>query len=136
MPGNHLFEYAVIRVVPRVEREEFLNVGVIVYCKQLQFLQTRITIDEQRLSSFAPCIDIADIKAHLEALQQISKGNADAGPIAKLEPALRFRWLTATRSTVVQTSKVHPGLCDDPQETLQRLHEQLVIPPLHNKQHT
>ena len=127
MQDNHLFEYAIIRVVPRVEREEFLNVGVIVYCKPKQFLQTLFTLDEKRLFALFPETDINEVRMHLNAFEQISLGNAAAGPIASLDIASRFRWLTAKRSTVLQTSGVHPGLCKDADETLTRLHKQLVL---------
>jgi Protein of unknown function (DUF3037) len=129
MLGNYLFEYAVIRIVPRVEREEFLNVGVILYCKDLQFLQTKFTVDTERLQAFAGYLDLVELKEHLCAFVKIAEGDAAAGEIAVLEPALRFRWLTAARSTIVQTSKVHPGLCNDAGETLERLHIQLVLSP-------
>ncbi len=127
MQENHLFEYAVLRIVPRVEREEFMNVGVILYCRKHSFLQTKFTLAEARLMALCPQVDIEEIRSHLEALAQISIGNITAGPIAALDAASRFRWLTAKRSTVVQTSAVHPGLCKDPQETLNRLHDQLVL---------
>jgi len=133
MPDNHLFEYAVIRIVPRVEREEFLNVGVILYCKDQQFLQTTYTIDEDRLQAFAGYLDLDVLKEHLCGFEKISKGDTTAGTIAGLEPGLRFRWLTAARSTIVQTSKVHPGLCTDAAGTLAQLHSQLVLSPLENK---
>jgi hypothetical protein len=126
MPGNHVFEYAIVRVVPRVEREEFLNVGVILYCKSLQFLQAIFTIDEQRLLSLYPELDLEEIRCHLKAFEQISSGHPDGGPIAALDFASRFRWLTAKRSTILQTSGVHPGLCEDAAQTLQKLHAQLV----------
>lgn len=127
MQDNHLFEYAVIRVVPRVEREEFLNVGVIVYSKKPAFLQMMYTLNEKKLLSVFPEVDIADVRSHLEAFEQISKGNSDAGPIAALDLASRFRWLTAKRSTVVQTSAVHSGLCKDTSQTLAHLHRELVL---------
>lgn len=127
MQEKHLFEYAIIRVVPRVEREEFLNVGVILYCKSRQFLKTIWKLDESRVLAIYPDTDIEDVCSHLKALEQISKGDRSAGPIAALDTASRFRWLTAKRSTVVQTSGVHPGLTPDPQETLERLHRQLVL---------
>jgi len=129
MQEQHLFEYAVIRIVPRVEREEFLNVGVILYCKSLQFLQTKFTIDEERLRAFAGYLDMAELHEHLCVFEKISNGDFTAGEIAKLDLPSRFRWLTATRSTIVQTSKVHPGLCTDAVATLTKLHEQLVLPP-------
>lgn len=127
MQDNHLFEYAVIRVVPRVEREEFLNIGVILYCKQQRFLQTIYTLDEERLLSFCASLEIQTLKAYLCAFEQICKGTKEGGPIGKLDIASRFRWLTATRSSILQTSKVHPGFCRDAQETLIRLHTQLVL---------
>src|SRR5258708_1018047 len=127
MQENHLFEYAVIRVVPRVEREEFLNVGVILYCPKQKFLQTLFTLDEERLRIFSPLLDIPEVEEHLRAFEQISLGGPEAGPIGKLDIASRFRWLTATRSTVVQTSKVHPGFCEAPPAALQKLYTRLVL---------
>ena len=126
MPEHHLFEYAIIRVVPRVEREEFLNIGVILYCQKQKFLQTRYILDEKRLHCFSGYIDLAEVKQHLCSFERICAGDAAAGPIGKLDMASRFRWLTATRSTVVQASKVHPGFCDDALETLNKIFEQLV----------
>lgn len=126
MQEKHSFEYAVIRIVPRVEREEFLNVGVMLFCKRPAFLQAMITLDEQRLRAFCAKIDIEEVKAYLHAIDNISKGGPHAGPIGKLDAASRFRWLTATRSTIVQTSRVHTGLCTDPQQTLIQLHAELV----------
>jgi hypothetical protein len=127
MQENNLFEYAVIRVVPQVEREEFLNVGVILYCPKLKFLQCMCAVDEERLFSFSNTIDIDDFKGHLYSYAQICHGSKDGGPIAQLDMPSRFRWLTATRSTVVQSSKVHPGLCIDAAETLEKLYTQLVL---------
>lgn len=127
MQEKHLFEYAVIRVVPRVEREEFLNVGVILYCRSLGFLQTVYELNEQRLLAFAKDLDIQELKERLQAFERICKGRSEGGPIGQMSVAERFRWLTATRSTVVQTSAVHPGLCTDAQEMLNHLHAQLVL---------
>jgi hypothetical protein len=127
MQGRHLFEYAIIRVVPRVEREEFLNVGVILYCRDLKFLQAVYTLDEKRLGALCAKLDCTEVEEHLRAIDWICQGDARGGPIAKLDLASRFRWLTATRSTVVQSSRVHPGLCEAPQETLHKLHAQLVL---------
>ncbi len=127
MQENHLFEYAIIRVVPRVEREEFLNVGVILYCADKKFLQSVFTLNEERLRAFSNHIDLTGLNEHLCSFQHICKGAPDGGPIGKLDAASRFRWLTATRSTIVQTSKVPPGLCIDPSDTLARLHEKLVL---------
>ncbi|MBS0031228.1 DUF3037 domain-containing protein [Chitinophaga sp. 22321] len=128
MQDKHLYEYAVIRVVPSVEREEFLNVGVILYCKQQKFLQAVYTLDEERLRAFSPHIEASTIKPYLDAFVEISKGSKAGGPIAQLDIAGRFRWLTATRSSIIQTSKVHPGFCSSNAEnTLLRLHQQLVL---------
>jgi len=128
MQDKHLYEYAVIRVVPSVEREEFLNVGVILYCKQQKFLQAVYTLDEARLRAFSPHIEASTIKPYLDAFVEISKGSKAGGPIAQLDLAGRFRWLTATRSSIIQTSKVHPGFCSSNAEnTLLRLHQQLVL---------
>lgn len=127
MQEKHLFEYAVIRVVPRVEREEFINAGIVLYCRDQRFLGVMFSVDEGRLRSLCPLLDIEELKEHLKAFEQIAIGNKNAGPIAKLDLAGRFRWLTATRSTVVQASKVHPGLCDDAGEMLERLYNQLVL---------
>jgi hypothetical protein len=126
MPGKNVFEYAVIRVVPRVEREEFINVGVILFCKTEKFLQCIIQVDDERLTAFSNGLDIAQVKANLYAFEELTKGNKTCGTIAALDEASRFRWLTATRSTVVQASKVHPGLTNDCIKTLQRLFAEMV----------
>lgn len=126
MPEKHLFEYAVIRVVPCVEREEFLNVGVILYCAAQGFLQTMFELNEERLRTFSGQIDLAELKERLRSFERICAGRTDGGTIGKLPIASRFRWLTSARSTVVQVSPVHPGLCVDAPEALRRLHAQLV----------
>jgi hypothetical protein len=126
MHDKHLFEYAVIRVVPRVDREEFLNVGVILYCPQLKFLELIYTLDANRLLSFSPGLDITEIEEHLQAFGNITRGSKEGGPIGRLDMPSRFRWLTATRSTILQTSRVHPGFCSDPSATLARLHSTMV----------
>jgi hypothetical protein len=123
---EHLFEYAVIRIVPRVEREEFLNVGVVLYCSGQKFLKAKFPPDLDRLSAFSGSIDIAEIGTYLQAFDHICCGKKEGGAIGRLPIAERFRWLTATRSTVVQTSKVHPGLCAEADEMLERLYEQMV----------
>ena len=128
MQEKHLFEYAIVRVVPKVEREEFLNVGVVLYCARQKFLQVIFALDRKRLLAFSGELDIAEIQGYLDSFERICNGGTDAGPIGKLSMAERFRWLTATRSTVVQTSKVHPGLCDgNAGEMLTRLYKQLVL---------
>lgn len=127
MQQTHLFEYAVVRVVPKVEREEFLNVGVILYCAKLDFLQVLYSLNEDRLQIFCTQIDKEELLQNLQSFERIAAGDKDAGPIGNLDIAGRFRWLTATRSTIIQTSKVHPGFCTDPYETLTRLYTQLVL---------
>jgi|SRR5450432_897611 hypothetical protein len=127
MPEPQSFEYAVIRVVPKVEREEFMNVGVIVYCQSLSFLDALFRLDPERLRALSAGIEMEEIKKHLSAFCNICKGGPEAGPIGKLDIGSRFRWLTATRSTVLQCSRVHPGLTDDPALTLKNLHQTLVL---------
>ncbi|WP_151087143.1 DUF3037 domain-containing protein [Hymenobacter baengnokdamensis] len=127
MPAKHLFEYAVLRVVPRVEREEFLNVGVILYCAGQGFLQATGELNSARLQAFSNAqLDLADLRERLRSFQRICRGRAEGGPIGQLPIASRFRWLTAQRSTIVQTSPVHPGLCEEAAATLARLHAELV----------
>ncbi len=127
MHNRTLFEYAVIRVMPRVEREEFLNIGIILYCAKQKYLKMLYILDEQRLQAFSDYLDMNELKEHLCSFERICSGDADGGPIAKLDMPSRFRWLSATRSTVLQTSKVHPGLCVDAEETTNRLFSQLVL---------
>jgi hypothetical protein len=127
MQEKYLFEYAVIRMVPKVEREEFCNVGIILYCKEQRFLQTKYTVNENRVKALDEKADIPEIQAYLQAFEKICQGAKAAGPIAQLDMPSRFRWLTAQRSTILQTSRVHPGFCKDPREALAKLHDQLVI---------
>src|ERR1700683_2718232 len=127
MQETHLFEYAVIRVVPRVDREEFLNVGVILYCPSQKFLGLRCTQQSDRLLTLDPQLDLDDLDHPPHALGAITLGEETGGPIGRLDKASRFRWLTATRSTILQTSKVHPGLCTDPTATLEELYKKLVL---------
>ncbi|MBT1707161.1 DUF3037 domain-containing protein [Fulvivirgaceae bacterium PWU5] len=128
MQENRLFEYAVIRVVPRVEREEFLNVGVILWCAAEKFLQVRISLDETRLKLLCAKLDMDELREYVRSFERICQGGPGAGPIGKLPPVERFRWLTATRSTIVQCSRVHPGLSPDACQMLDRLYAQLVLP--------
>ena len=127
MQEKYLFEYAVIRMVPRVEREEFCNVGIILFSKEQKFLQAMHTVNEKKVKALDEKADIAEIQAYLQAFEKICLGAKDGGPIAQLDMPSRFRWLTAQRSTILQTSRVHPGFCSNPQEALKRLHEQLVL---------
>ena len=127
MQGKHIFEYAIIRVVPRVEREEFLNVGVILYCPHKKFLKTKYELNKEKLSLLADDdLDFEDLEKRLNAFEQICEAKIEGGEIGKLPIASRFRWLTAARSTVVQTSPVHPGLCDNAEETLNKIYGELV----------
>lgn len=126
MQEPHLFEYAVIRVVPHVEREEFVNVGVILYCPTEKFLRCTTEVDEERVRALCSKIDFAELREHIRSFERISAGGKDSGSIGNLSMPERFRWLTATRSTMVQTSKVHPGLCTDAAAMLARLFTQLV----------
>lgn len=127
MQENQLFEYAVLRIVPRVEREEFLNVGIILYCGVQKFLQVKFYLDSKRISSLYADLDIYELEEHLKAIERICQGGLEAGPIGKLHIAERFRWLTATRSTILQSSKVHPGFSVDADKTLKKLFQQLVL---------
>lgn len=126
MQEKHLFEYAIIRVVPRVEREEFLNVGVIVFCSSQCFLQILFELNEERLRALSYKLNISELEQSLRAFEQICAATINGGPIGKLPIASRFRWLTAARSTVVQTSPVHPGFCTDAREMLVSLYNQMV----------
>jgi hypothetical protein len=126
MQERYLFEYAVIRIVPRPEREEFINAGVVLYCAERKFLGMRYHVPEARLRALAPELSAAEVSTHLQAFEEVCCGKNPDSPISKLDNASRFRWLTATRSTVVQPSKVHPGLTEDPQATLEKLFVQLV----------
>jgi len=120
------YDYAIVRVVPRVEREEFVNVGVIVSCPAWDFLQARIEVDEQRLRALDPAIDVEAIRAHLASIPAICAGGALGGPIGRLSRRERFDWLVAPRSTIIQTSKVHTGRCSDPETLLEHLLNAMV----------
>lgn len=127
MQENNLYEYSVIRIVPRVEREEFLNVGVILYCKNKRFLKVLSQLDQQKLKSLHQEADSFQIKENLASFEKISDGDKAAGSIAQFDLPSRFRWLTAVRSSMVQTSRPHPGFTKDPEATLKRLFEELVL---------
>jgi hypothetical protein len=127
MQEKHLYEYAVIRVVPRVEREEFINAGIVVFCKRQKFIKVLFTIDEAKLTMLTPDVDIEQIRLNLESFQKVGSGAKDGGPIARMEVPERFRWLTAVRSSVIQTSRPHPGLCGDLEYRAQKLFEDYVL---------
>lgn len=126
MQENCTFDYAVIRVVPRVEREEFINVGVILSCPAKKFLEARIELDEKRLKCFAPHIEIEAIRQYLEIIPKICAGSDEAGVIGKLTQRERFYWLTATRSTIIQTSPIHTGFAVNAEEMLEKLLNKMV----------
>jgi len=127
MQEQHLYEYAVIRVVPRVDREEFLNIGVILFCKKAKFIRMRFYIDEQKMALFASDLDVDQLRLNLIAFEKISLGIKEGGPIAQFEVPERFRWLTAIRSSVIQTSRPHPGMSANIDATFDRLFADLVL---------
>ena len=129
MRDHNSYDYAIVRIVPRVEREEFVNVGVIVSCPQKEFLEARIEVDESRLRALDPTIDIEAIRAHLASIPAICAGGSQGGTIGKLSRRERFDWLVAPRSTIIQTSKVHTGRCTDPSTLLEHLLNTMVRQP-------
>lgn len=129
MPAPRSYEYAVVRVVPRVEREEFVNAGVILFCLERDFLGARVELDRDRVRALWPDADLALVEEHLAAIPRICAGGEGAGPIGHLSPRERFHWLVAPRSTVLQVSAVHSGLCDDPERELERLLDRMVRLP-------
>jgi hypothetical protein len=124
MPAS--FDYAVIRVVPRVERQEFINAGVVVFCLERRYLGARIHLDEQRLRALWPEVDVEVVRAHLDAIPLVCAGDESAGPIAKLSQRERFHWLSSPRSTIIQPSPVHTGICDETGGVLERLASQFL----------
>jgi len=127
MPNKETYEYTIIRLVPKVEREEFLNIGVIVFSKNNRFLDMKYHLDGTRINAFSKDVDIKLVKNYLEAWELICEGSKNGGPIAQLETAFRFRWLAAAKSTIVQTSPTHPGLCFKPDEVLDDLFKRYVL---------
>jgi hypothetical protein len=126
VPAPPSFDYAAIRIVPRVEREEFLNAGVILFCPERKFLGVRTRLDQERLRALWPSIDLDEIRRHVEAFVRVAEGAPDAGPIAQLSQRERFHWLVAPRSTMIQVSAVHSGMCEQPIDKLEQLFETLV----------
>jgi hypothetical protein len=124
-----LFEYALLRVVPRVERGEFINAGVVLYCQDAKFLDARIHLDPERLRALDPNLDPETVQAHLEVARQVCKGGPDAGAVGLLPLSQRFGWLVAPRSTVVQPSPVHTGFADEPEQALEHLVRVMVNTP-------
>lgn len=129
MPALSSFDYAILRVVPRVEREEFFNAGVILFCLERDFLRARVELDEARLRALWPVADAELIRQHLEAIPRICAGSPDAGPVARLSLRERFHWLVSPRSTMIQVSPVHSGLCDEPERALDELFRRMVLVP-------
>jgi len=125
---HYSYDYAVFRIVPRVEREEFVNVGVIVSCPSKDFLEARIELDEKRVRSLDPTIDLELVRSNLDTIPAICAGGEGAGPIGKLTQRERFYWLVAPRSTIIQSSPVHTGYCSDPREVLEHLLVTMVRP--------
>lgn len=125
MPAS--FDYALVRIVPRVEREEFINSGVIVFCSERHFLEARVALEEGRLTALWPTLDIELVRPHIEAIPKICAGDLSAGPIARLTQRERFHWLVAPRSTIIQVSPVHSGICDDPALMLEQLFRSSVL---------
>jgi hypothetical protein len=123
------FQYALLRVVPRIDRGEFVNAGVVLFCRTRRYLAARIELDEARLAALGGEAPVQDVKAHLDAIARIAAGDPNAGPIASLPQSERFHWLVAPSSTVVQTGPVHTGLSEDPDQTLEHLVKTLVLAP-------
>lgn len=126
MRDSHVFDYAIVRVVPRVERGEFVNAGVIVFCPTLGFLEARVELDCAKLNALAPAVDSALVQSHLSAIPKICAGGSAAGDIGDLPQRARFHWLVAPRSTIIQTSDVHSGVHHDPRVALDVLFEKFV----------
>ena len=126
MAADNPFSYAVYRLVPRIERGERINVGVVVFSRPPQFLEVRTGLDEQRALALWPELDIESVRAHLLALEKVAAGDGAAGPIAQLDTTARFHWLVAPSSTIIQPSDVHTGLCGDPAEAVAKLFRELV----------
>ncbi|NDV59648.1 DUF3037 domain-containing protein [Bacteroides sp. 519] len=127
MQEKHLYEYAVIRVLPKVEREEFINVGVILFSKRSKYLRSKFLVNENKLKLFSTELDIESLRKQLETFDKICAGSFKREPIASMDVAERFRWLTAVRSASIQTSRPHPGLADDLDATFNKLFQELVI---------
>lgn len=126
MPERSSYDYALLRVVPRVEREEFINAGVILYCRARDFLAARCALDVARLKALSPDADVDLVQEHLAACERLAAGGSDAGPVGRLSQAERFHWLVSPRSSLLQTSPVHSGLCVEPEKELDRLLARLV----------
>ena|SRR5436305_12585126 len=129
MPALNSYDYAIVRVVPCVERGECINVGVILFCRTRRFLGALISLETQRLLALFPAIDIDAVRSHLDSIPLVCAGSVEAGPISQLSQSERFHWLVSPRSTIVQTSPVHSGLCSDPAAALEHLMKTMVLLP-------
>ena len=127
MPDRYIFEYAIIRIVPKVEREEFFNVGVILFCKRKKFLDIKYQINQEKLKAFSSEMELEKLNEYLNAWKLICDGDSSGGPIGELELPERFRWLVACRSTIIQSSKTHPGLCFEPKKELEEIFKKYVL---------
>lgn len=127
MHNRVTFEYAIIRLVPKVEREEFINIGVVLFSKRKKFLGIKYKVDEERIKHFSDEVDVNSIRKYLSAWELVSDGSAEGGRIATLEQAFRFRWLVAKRSTIIQSSATHSGLCEEPGEMLKEIFRKYVL---------
>lgn len=127
MQNKVIYEFAVIRIVPKVEREEFLNIGVIFFSKRKKYLKMKYKIDEKRLSAFSSEIDMKSLNEYMKGWEMVCEGSPKGGKIGEFDVAFRFRWLTATRSSIIQSSRPHSGLCDNPEKELENLFEFYVL---------
>lgn len=127
MQDYSLYEYAIVRWVPQVEREEFMNIGVVLFCAKQKFLAVDFHVDKAKMLSFNSMLDSVELEGNFESFKAICEGKKCASPIASLDLPSRFRWLTATRSTILQCSKVHSGFCENPQITLLKIMKEMVI---------
>lgn len=127
MQEKHLYEYAVIRLVPRVERGEYINIGVVLYCKSLKTLDFLFQMNKDRILALFPELDLAEVESHLHSFKKICQGTADSGLIGEQDLASRFRWLTARRSTIIQASEIHPGYCHQPMDAFNKIFEEMVL---------
>lgn len=126
MPVKHLYEYAVVRLVPVVAREEFLNVGIVLFSKRAHYIRAKFALNAERLHNLPCDVDLEEVQSNLKAFERIAHGDPEGGPIAALDIPSRFRWLTAVRSSAIQTSRPHPGMSQDLDATLERLFNELV----------
>lgn len=127
MQNKITYEFAIIRLVPKVEREEFLNVGVVLFSKRKKYLGIKYKVDEKRITAFSGDVDTEMINKYLQGWELICKGGPNGGRIGQLDMAYRFRWLVASKSSIIQSSKPHPGLCEDPEEMLEDIFEKYVL---------